>query len=116
MEFHHQLQDAHFPMPEIWRFTPVVQKSGNTPTKDLEYIPIVSCPGIGGEQVTLGPGIAVICPLPRAQVLAEIHSPEDPVDDVPIIESMTPLYHPGRALLGPHGETPIGWVGFSPTS
>ena len=76
-----------------WWFTPMIQNTGNTPTKDMHFLPIAWCaPGF-----SLAPAQAFGCeatPLP----------PTDP--DNFVLERST-----GHAVLGPHSLIPIGGVG-----
>jgi hypothetical protein len=78
-----------------WWFTPMIQNTGNTPTKNMHFLPIAWC---GPPGFTLGPMQAFGCeatPLP----------PTDP-------DNFFQDRSTGHAVLGPHSIIPIGGVGI----
>jgi hypothetical protein len=83
---------------QYWWFTPEIENSGNTPTKNLRYRPIASC---GPRALALGPKQAFYCP-------TDISGPEDPDD--PSHDTLVPA----KSVLGPHAKIPIGGVGVLP--
>ena len=78
-----------------WWFTPMIQNTGNTPTKNMHFLPIAWC---GPPGFSLGPMQAFGCEA----------TPLLPTDPDNFFQDRST----GHAVLGPHSIIPIGGVGI----
>jgi hypothetical protein len=82
---------------KYWWFIPNIKNSGNTPTKNMRYFVIATCPSI--LQFALGPKQAMDCDFTRH---GEPIDPEDVLKRAP--------NKPVPAIIGPQATAQIGWV------
>jgi hypothetical protein len=84
---------------KYWWFTPNIKNSGNTPTKNMNYLAIASCAptpaGLGAKQI-------MYCEA------AGFREPSDPADILG-----KPQIRSGTAIVGPQATVPVGGVGVT---
>lgn len=85
----------------FWWFSPIIENSGSTPTRDLVYLPIanicVNPMGLGAHQV-------VDC-----NFVSISQEPGDPEDE--FSKNPRAVETGGHAVIGPHARFPIGGFG-----
>lgn len=84
-----------------WWFTPIIENSGNTPTKNLHYLSIASC---ASNPLGLGPRQILACDFTHRG------EPDDPELSV---SHAGPQFRMSNAPLGPHASIPLGGIGVT---
>jgi hypothetical protein len=87
-----------------WWFIPNIKNSGNTPTKNMRYLVIATCPS--NLQFGLAPKQAVDCNF------VERGEPVDPEDDLKLFANNKPI----PAIIGPQATAQLGGLGITESS